>query len=38
LRLRINDPALDDAERAALLREDHELRLLKQSSIPPAAA
>jgi DNA primase len=35
LRQRIADPALDDAARAELLREDHELRVLKQQRIPP---
>jgi DNA primase len=35
LRQQINDPALDDAQRTALLREDHDLRVLKQQPIPP---
>jgi hypothetical protein len=37
LRIQINDPNLSDEARAALLREDHELRVLKQTTIPPAA-
>ena len=35
LRQKVLDPALDDAARTALLREDHEMRVLKQSPIPP---
>jgi len=35
LRQQVLNPALDDAARAALLREDHELRVLKQTPIPP---
>jgi DNA primase len=38
LRQQISDPALDDAARTALLREDHELRVLKQMPIPPPGA
>lgn len=35
LRQQVQNPAIDDAARAALLREDHELRVLKQTPIPP---
>ncbi len=35
LRQQVQNPALDDAARAALLREDHEMRVLKQAPIPP---
>jgi len=35
LRQRMADPALDEAERLALLREDNELRVLKQRPVPP---
>ena len=35
LRQQVQNPELDDAARAALLREDHELRVLKQVPIPP---
>lgn len=35
LRQQVQNPAIDDAARAALLREDHELRVLKQAPIPP---
>ena len=35
LRQQISNPALDDAQRTALLREDHDLRVLKQQPIPP---
>ena len=38
LRQQAMNPALGDAARAELLREDHELRLLKQTPIPPPAA
>lgn len=38
LRRQLTDPATTDAARAELLREDHELRLLKQAPIPPPAA
>jgi DNA primase len=34
----LSDPSTDDSIRANLLREDHELRLLKQAPIPPPAA
>lgn len=37
LRQQVLNAALDDAARTALLREDHELRVLKQTPIPPAA-
>jgi DNA primase len=37
LRQQAMNPTLDDAARAALLREDHELRVLKQTPIPPPA-
>jgi DNA primase len=35
LRAQINAPATSDDQRAALLREDHELRVLKLTPIPP---
>ena len=35
LRQQVQNPAIDDAARAALLREDHEMRVLKQAPIPP---
>jgi DNA primase len=34
---KLSDPGLTDDSRAALLREDHDLRLLKQAPIQPAA-
>jgi DNA primase len=37
LRVEISDPNLGDDARAALLREDQELRVLKQALIPPPA-
>ena len=38
LRRQLSDPAASDAAKADLLREDHELRLLKQTPIPPPPA
>jgi DNA primase len=35
LRQQVQDPSLDDATREKLLREDHDLRVLKQQPIPP---
>jgi len=35
LRRQVADPGLTDEARTALLREDHELRVLKQTPIPP---
>jgi len=35
LRRQISDPSLAEEARTALLREDHELRVLKQTPIPP---
>lgn len=35
LRQQVQDPSLDDAAREKLLREDHDLRVLKQVPIPP---
>ncbi|MFN3409379.1 MAG: DNA primase [Limisphaerales bacterium] len=35
LRQRMADPALDETERLALLREDNDLRALKQQPVPP---
>ena len=37
LRQQINDPATPDGTRTTLLREDHEMRVLKQTAIPPPA-
>lgn len=37
LRQQLHAPEISDAARAELLREDHELRLLKQAPIPPPA-
>ena len=38
LRRQLSDVSLNDEAKAALLREDHELRLLKQTPIPPPPA
>ena len=35
LRQQVQDPSLDDTAREKLLREDHDLRVLKQAPIPP---
>lgn len=35
LRQRMADPAMDEAARVALVREDHELRVLQRQPVPP---